>query len=741
MVSSLFLVLAFFLACLFGASTDEWSWGPAMLSLAVSLAAAVVVLPPRKTRVRIPVLVWVMVVAALIYMAVRAWLSPVRGLAVADLMLLGLCGGSFLVVALQGSNRRFVTVLAFGLGLLVMANAVVALIQLRDPGFTVFGGLRMSDQPSGLFPHYNYFANFQLGVGLWLAGMALIGGDRRARWMRVAFGVAGALALFSVPVSQSRGGVIAMGVGLVVLVALTVWIASRGKGRAGAWLMLAAPLVIVMVVFGSVKMLGRVQGQRKAGTGVEETLSEAGRLQYAQKAFECALTHPFFGGGSRSVSWENYRYWNKETNGYIGEDLVFAHNEPVQALTDYGVAGFLLVLIPVATLLTIGVVRLSGGSSRSGNGNQTGVIIGCLAGSVAMLAQCQGSFVFHLAPGAMLLGGFMGMLAGAGAPLEKKSPEGLFPVARAVRAGALLLAVAMVWPGVKATRALRAFAGMESGPSRQEPIDAAVARARVFEKATSVWGTPDLFLSLGRSWFNAAMIEKDPELRADRFARSVEADATAARLHPYDPQIAVNYALALSWSGRDADADREFRRALELQHGVEGAFQVQYNYGTALYRKGWKLAVEKQYEPAAEVLKRAGDLIDGAMRDNYRVRTEGRKLRIQISKVLAEVYLKLGREDDALKAWKYAASIPGGRSVHYYMAVEMLQRGRKNYESRNPEKALRWFTDALAELKRTGGKYPDGVDSEAAAELRKQLEASIKFLKGAHIQLPPAESE
>jgi len=738
MISAIFLVLAFFLACLFGSTTDEWSWGPAMMALAVSLMAAVVVVPPRHSRVRVPVFVWGMVAVAFGYLALRAWFSPVRGLAAADWMLLALCGGSFLVCALQGSWKRFVTVLAFGLALLVAANAVVALLQLRDPGFSVLPGHHISSEPSGFFPHRNYFANFQLGVGLWLAGLALLGAGGQARWLRIAAGGAALLALISVPLSQSRGGVVALGVGMVVLVVLWVFLVSRRGDRSSAWLLLAAPVGVVLLAVGAFATLGHVQGERKEGSGVEQTMSEAGRFQYAQKALEGALKHPLFGGGSRSVSWENYQYWNRETNGYVFEDLVFAHNEPVQTLADYGVAGFLLVLVSTATLLTIGLIRLWGGAGNQ-QGGAAGMIVGCLAASVAMLTQCQFSFVFHLAPGAMWFGGLMGFLAGAGAPLEKREAGGVGPVQRVVRAGALLLALAMVWPGVRAVRALYAFAHAE--PGRPGSIDALLARAHALDEAVSAWKTPAMLLSQGRAWYRAAVMEENPKLRAGRFDRAIHAYAEAEQLHPYDPQIAVNYALALSQIGREKEADEEFQRAIELQCDLEGAFHAQYFFGQELYRRGWRMVMAKQYGEASKALEQARVLIDAVMEDDYKTRMEARKIRLMVARTLAEAYLKLGREDDALDELKTAAVMPGTRSFHYYVALEMFRRGEKVWYARKPEEALRWFTDALTELRRTGGKYPEEVNPETAAKLSKQIESRIKFLKGAGIQLPPKKSE
>jgi len=740
MISAFFLIVSFFLACLLGSSTDEWSWGPAMLSLAVSLAAVSVILPPKSVRVRISGFVWASVALALGYMAARAWFSPVKGLAVADLMLMALCCGSFVVCALHGNWKRFVSVLMIGLGVLVAVNALVALLQFRDPAFSVLPGHRNSMEPSGFFPHRNYFANFQVVAGLWLGGLAAFGGAGLSKWLRVGTGVAALMSLASVPLSQSRGGVVALGVGVVVLMALAAYASSRRKGHSGSWLLLAAPVLIVLMAVGAFKLLNRVQSERRTGTGVEDTLSEAGRFQYAQKALEGAMNHPFFGGGSRSVSWENYQYWSHKTNGYVSADLVFAHNEPVQTIADYGLLGFLLVLVAVAGLLTIGMIRLGEEARRSGDG-RAGMILGCVAAGVAMLVQCQFSFVFHLAPGAMLFGAVMGLLAAGGAQGAMADSKGRDPMRRIVHAGALFLAILMVWPGIKATKALYAISSGKSASG--DSVDGVLARAYALGNAASNWGSPSLFLSLGRAWYWAAMLEENPELRAGRLDRAIQAYAEAARLHPYDPQIAVNDALALSEDGRLKEAQSEFRRAVELQHGLEAAFHARYIYGQELCRNAEKFVLRKEYGKAAKSLELAKELIEDAMRDDGRVVVEGRRLVIRISRALAEVYLKLGREDDALKVLKEAAAQPGvgGVKAHYYVALEMFRRGEKVWYARKPEEALRWFVDALAEARKTAGKYPEGVDPKTGAKLRKQIQARIQFLEGAGIQPAPKKSD
>ncbi len=735
MLPAALLTLSLALACLYGSSTDDWSWGPALLAMAGALVAAAVSPAPRRAATRVPAFVWVVVLAAAGYLAVRALVSPVCWLAIPDLLLLGGCGGAFLVTATCGGGRSFVTALASGLGALVLANTAVAVLQLRDPTFALLFDPRVAAPPSGLFPYYGDFANFQAAAGLLLAGMALAGAGR-PRWLRVLFGLLAALALASVPLSNSRGGTLALGVGVIVLLVLLALTLRGRKERSGGWLLLAAPVLVVVVAVASVRILDKVQEARQPGTGVEEALGEAGRLQYAQIALECAATHPWLGGGSRSLAWENYRFWDKQAHGYVSADLVFAHNEAVQLLADYGALGFLAVVIVIATVVSLAAARLAGPAGRAAD-HDPGVLAGALAGLVAMLALAQFHFVFHVGPGPLLFGVLLGLLAHAGAS-GGRAPARRLPVAAAVgRIAAAALALALAWPAWSATRALRALAGPL--PAGYGPLEGAVARAQALDAAAAAWPSPGLLLARGRAWFVAAMMEDDAGLRGERFTRAADACGEAAGLHPYDPQIAVSHAQALSWDGQDARAEAEFGRAATLQGTLEPAFRARYAHARHAYRKGWQLVRDGRFPEAAAAIETGGKLLDEAFAMGVAPGTaaEGRGFRMQLSNVLAGVYLRLGRPDDALAEWQRAAAVPGGRSFFYHVAWEMHRRGEADWMARRPEAALRWFTDARTALLKTAADYPEGVSKEDGAAFLRRLDDRIKFLKGANIQLPP----
>ena len=735
MPSAIFIVLALVLACLFGSNTDEWSWGPSILAVAGGLLALTAT--PRAARrwTRIPGFFWFSFLAAAAYLGWRAWVSPVRELAVADLMLLAACGGVFLVAALMGRDRPFLRVTVVGLGLLLVLNAGVALLQLRDPGFNLLPIPRVGSRPSGLFPHYNYFSNFQIGGGLLLAGMAVLNRGH-SRWLRAGLGVAGVLALSSVPLSLSRGGVIGLGVGVVVLLLLLAATMVRRKGRFATLLLLLSPILVVVLTVASIRLLDQVQGARQSGTGLHQMVGQAGRLQYAQVGLKCFADHPWLGGGSRSLSWENYRFWDREIHGSVSADLVFAHNESVQLLTDYGIVGLLLVLVAVLAPLSVGVARLLTVEDDPA-APVAGSVAGAVAGLVRMLVQAHFSFVFHLAPSCLLLGLLLGLLVNAcGRPADRDSKP--VPAAWLFRLAALALAAVLVWPGVLSSRALYQLATADRMATT--PAEAAVKRALAYEQACSLWASPALFLSQGRAWFEAAQIEESAELRRELFAKSADACAVAARLHPLDPQIAANHAQALSWLERNGDAEAEFRRAQDLQQGLESAFRIRYVHSRHLYRKGWKLVQEEKLPAAAACLEEAATLLDEAfgLTPAYVMGIEGREFRIQLSNTLAGIYLRLGRDDDALAEWQRAAAIPTGGRFKYHVAWEMRRRGEKAWLERQPEVALRWYTDAQANLRQTGGLVPEGITKEDVDALRAQIEDRIKLLKTAGIQLPPA---
>src|SRR6478609_2215023 len=128
-LSSIFLVIALTLAVMIGPQTRPWTWGPAMLALGVSVAAA---LPGFWRNNRSNTSFGLIACGTLVvgWFAWRAWFSPVTELGQADLLLLAGAVGSFISMRAIEGHARAGQILMWGIALLLLANVVVVGIQV-----------------------------------------------------------------------------------------------------------------------------------------------------------------------------------------------------------------------------------------------------------------------------------------------------------------------------------------------------------------------------------------------------------------------------------------------------------------------------------------------------------------------------------------------------------------------------------------------------------------------------------
>ncbi len=185
-VSSIFLVVALVLAVVVGPQTRPWTWGPAMIALGISVAAA---LPEiwnrRKLTSDFALIGFGSMVAC--WFGWRAWYSPVAELGQADLMLLAGVVGTFVSLRAIEGNPVSERILGWGIALLLLANVVVIGMQVVDPNFSPNFRARAGNFPSGFYAHYNEAANYLIASSLLVAAAALFG--RHATGTKVLWGL------------------------------------------------------------------------------------------------------------------------------------------------------------------------------------------------------------------------------------------------------------------------------------------------------------------------------------------------------------------------------------------------------------------------------------------------------------------------------------------------------------------------------------------------------------------------
>jgi len=580
---ALLLGLSVALAATVGTSSLPWHWGPALLALAAALGVRGLFPPLGESPYRaLSPVAWLPVVLALGWIAIRASTSPVPTLATHDIALLLACAAGFWLGQDIAPRAAAVRVFAAVLALLVVAQFYVAWIQRSTPDFSPIYHQKVIAGSTGFFGHYIFLSNFTGAAALLLAGLALFG--RGPTWWRTFLALAAILGVGCVFLSKARGGALALAGGSYVLMLLSLLILKQRGHRAFPALAVAAGVALLAGIAMLPVFLSRLQAARGLEASASGMLSEKSRLQYFELAIGCIDRHPWLGGGSRSFSWEYYDFWTTDGFGWMPNEVVFVHNELLQAATDYGILGAALVLLAV---MTLGIHAITARISLPGTSKATplaGIFVGSLAAASAMLLETFFSFSFHLLPSALLLGCCLGLAAGSARHRHQTIASGWTAGARH---GGRLLALAGVallgFTGFRATSALREVWAMET-----RGAEAVVDVPDRLLRAAEAWPSHQFTLHRA-SWLQKEATSGDGEADPEVLADAIAAYRMAHALHPYSPVIAINLANALSMAGGWEEADEWFQLTRKLQGGVLAAYGTHYFYAQHLARRGWTL--------------------------------------------------------------------------------------------------------------------------------------------------------
>jgi O-antigen ligase len=557
--SSIFLILSLALGITLGPQLRPWSWGPAMVALALALITGAPALVRKKMSLTDVSMIALGVVLAG-WFAVRAWVSPVPELARADLLLLASTVGAFLCVRATEGQRSAERILIGGLAVLLSASIVVAGMQLMDPTFSPLFSKRIVQQPTGFFAHYNEGANFILGATLLVAGAALFG--QFSRWSRVLFALITILGIVAVYYYRSRGGLLGLAVGSVVFAIVAVWTAKRQQRPWFAPAVVALPIVGLAIMGFLFMSWNNAQAARGFESG-QQILDNDIRLYLAGIAISCIGLHPWAGGGSRSFGWECYRFWESATQGQGHAKPEFIHNEFLQALTDYGIIGGAILLIWAMLTIVISMIRVS--QPEKVPSNALAWQVGGIAGLTGVFVQSNFSFVFHMMPLAVIFGICLGCTSRS-SPAKSVQPA-ILAISRLLLAGAAGLCVlGLLNYGIKGTRlSLFLWPSMFS----KQPKDSINERLEALTAAIAIWPQSALYLDRAQALRQSAERAGDRWPQTPEIQTAVDDYAQAQALDPYEPNIVINQANLLSALSRDSEAETAYAKTIAFQGGME----------------------------------------------------------------------------------------------------------------------------------------------------------------------------
>jgi hypothetical protein len=235
--------------------------------------------------------------------------------------------------------------------------------------------------------------------------------------------------------STSRGGTACFlgGCGVVALLWIFHFLAKSRKKM--PWAAFAgAGLALVALGGAAYAFKGKLE-KHYGAAGLFNEDQVTGRLTYSRLAWEQFQKSPLVGTGARSFEYEErmLRSLDSENwNWYSPEDsvAVFAHDDWLQLLGDYGFLGGALALVLLVTHGAAGLGLLARSATETpepGQGERLGYTAGALAGLSALAIHSILDFNLHISTNVVIAALLLGFLGNPGriSIEEKKDAAGL----------------------------------------------------------------------------------------------------------------------------------------------------------------------------------------------------------------------------------------------------------------------------------------------------------------------------
>ena len=524
---------------------------------------------------------------ALLYFSFRSLGAPVWDLGRYDLHLVSLAWltmatlASCVCVKGRGGFLLIILIVSF-----VAQLATGLYQQFVDPSFVFLRFPRSTAAGvSGLFWHWNNLGAYLAIVLPIFLGVALTSRQRAFGLLMVVLVVSGVVLAY---LSKSRAGFAAVVIGLGSVGALALITRSRSwsfGARLGSWSAVGFGMVLAIIMI--LAAASRVSADRGHGADLDQALGKSLRFALAGAAYDLWLKKPIFGNGSQSYRYQLVENWDAEVMPpWVGNPET-VHNEYLQALTDYGLIGFLLIIVFFAVILGRYVVGGSFKGEEDRSRWREGLGLGAIGGVLGVLAQAVFDFQLHLLPIVLLLAIAVGLL------VQSKHRAGI--PARISHLLSVVLAAILAITAV----GRESLAGMEwlrwEMATVEEGGKLPVSELPRFKELLEASPHYEAALSYGRMHYTAFL--QDPS-RRELLEEAGWALAIAYERNPQDPATIITHALILDLKEEYAEAEPVHLQALKMAHRRENKYGAMAGMSRHLLLKGEALRMKRNPEEA-----------------------------------------------------------------------------------------------------------------------------------------------
>jgi O-antigen ligase len=501
--------------------------------------------------------------AFIAYVVIRGVFSPVDYLARADIYLGLGCLLVYLFAACVFTDSKQRSWFLFFLLALGMVQVCVAALQFRDgTNFMLVPFLQRFDygrRASGFYVNPNHFAGLLEVLGIF--GLSITCWGRWPVWVKLLVLYASAACYVALILTGSRGGYFSSAASLIVFATLSVIVLSRAGSaifrRIGGTTFAVAGLVALIVFFFAQQSL--FVTERARGSITDEGYNRRPDLWRA--AIQQWQLQPTIGTGSGT-----YLYYGRQFRAEVtNKDPVYAHNDYLQLLAEYGIIGVAFFLIFfVAHLyngwrnfLRLGPRRVA--VSTRLFSNALALQIGALAAVAAYVVHSIVDFNLHIPANALLFAFVFALLANPGTAREEKTIVTASVVVWRLLAPALgVLVLIQCW------RLLPAEYFTERARTALRDNDPAAASAFAARALTTEQRNPNIYLHLGRAIVAQGLAAGNEQKRAILFQVAIAAFQKGWALARQDEVFPLELAILYDSFGRFPEGEWMYDEALRL---------------------------------------------------------------------------------------------------------------------------------------------------------------------------------
>lgn len=667
-------------------------------------------------------------IGCLSYYMVRSFCSPVPSLGLADLFLM--CGGSvvYYAVALNSNKEKLFAGVLIAVILAMIFNLLMwipAINEIRDGLLPFAKGTNVS----GMFNHRNFYSSFMVCCVCFTLCSALWGGY--TTWLKTILYVVSILSSLSILNALARGGLLALVVVWFVVFILLIYSAERVKKGRHALLLL---LVIVTAISAKIGFSYIVDKRVEATGYTAFNLTNAkGRSAYFAIAVDQIGDAPFIGSGSRSIEYKSYSNWHPRLAA--NNNFKFVHNEFLQSITDYGLIGFLLLIIFAGYHLFNGFVRFFSDPHSNIQSKTKLYSAVCLTSIIAISVNSAVSFPLHCFPVIILLSIAMALnIPSTKIKRVKNKGDYLGLVPHFIMLSLIVISSISI---IKEFRAAVPF-WKEGIVVDDANWSLDILEERNWEPALAASvelnNNFDRLNKLGVIMMGASL----KDISSQRLERAIAYLKRSKILNPLDPISRLNLARCYSTKKDYAKAFDEYKSVEPMVYKRESFFNYYIYYANLSiiwaqeeHLKGDRGKALELIEIAAKLRQKRVKLIDDKLKGEY-LQTYGEILLLKYTLLIQE-----GRITEAYEVFDAYIEL-GSQMYSYKVKADALQRhgdmllehSKYVWLKRDPERAISVVNKAKSAYMKAKHGLKGNVNREWLTSMQ-AVDYMIKILKGA----------